>query len=93
MLLFEGGPGQPFTAWLSTLLLAFFLTLAAQAQTGGVGTPSPEVQPPADEHSLTLNFKDADIRAFIGAVVRSGTLRRPGALQHSRSAGRRLSWH
>jgi general secretion pathway protein D len=69
VLLFEGGPGQPFTAWLSTLLLAFFLTLAAQAQTGGVGTPSPEVQPPADEHSLTLNFKDADIRAFIGAVA------------------------
>ena len=68
MTLIEGGPGQPFTARLSILLLAACLALAAQAQAPADSAP-PGAQSATGEHSLTLNFKDADIRAFIGAVA------------------------
>ncbi len=55
---------------LTPLVLALLVALSPSATTQEM-VPPPDATPPAatEEHSLTLNFKDADIRAFISAVA------------------------
>jgi len=60
---------------LTPLVLAMLVALSPSATTQEMAPPPAAApsgaMPPAapEEHSLTLNFKDADIRAFIGAVA------------------------
>ncbi|MGE3774131.1 MAG: type II secretion system secretin GspD [Gammaproteobacteria bacterium] len=64
-------PADPI-ARLKPLALALLVALAPLAAAQEVAPLPAETRagtPPPEEHSLTLNFKDADIRAFISAVA------------------------